>query len=95
MLWTVNCAWVQLIGDGLFNVIINTSLFSLLFDLLPHANNYPSSVKYISLLGWAAVHRQLVPSEASKVAGVADCIENMRVSPSPRPLWAGRDKDSN
>ena len=55
MLRTVDCTWVQLIGDGLFIIIIITSLFSLLFALLPCTENYPSSDKLISLLGWVAV----------------------------------------
>ena len=49
MLWTVDCAWVQLIGDDLFNIIINTSLFSLSFTLLlPSAFTLKYSVIFIN-----------------------------------------------
>ena len=40
-------------------------------------------------------NRQLVPSEASKVAGAADGTDSLRVSESKsESFWAGRDRGS-
>ena len=69
---------------------INTSLFSLLFALLPRTLIHPSSVKYISLLGWAAVPTDSwFPARPQKWQGVVDgtysklSVERVQV----RALW--------
>ena len=90
----LNCACIKF-AFWLYMRKINTSLFSLSFALLPRANYHLSSVKYIfRCLGGPLSNRQLVPREASKVAGATDGTDSLRgSSPSPS-LWAGRDRGS-
>ena len=46
-------------------------------------------------MGGPLSNRQLVPSEASKVAGATDSTDSLRVIESkPDPFWAGRDRGS-
>ena len=95
MLWTVNCVWVQLIGDDLFNMMTNASLFPLSFTLLSRSNNHLSSVKHVSLLGWAAVQQTTDSQRDLKSDRCSGLHRDIESGSKSAPLGAGRDKDSD